>query len=89
MTEWEYRKLEQKDEILLKKILNCSSQVSYEMSNLDLGLMPIRFIILLRRIIYLQQFIMQKHENTLLFKFFEAQLKNQTKNDWVAQQLKI
>ena len=88
VTEWEYRKLEQTDEILLKKILNCSNQVSYEMTYLVLGLMPIRFIILLRRIIYLQQILKQKHRNTLLFKFFDAQLENQTKNDWVTQTVK-
>ena len=74
VTEWEYRNLEQSDDILLKKTLNCSDQVSFEMLYLDLGLIPIRFIILLKRKIYLQQIIKQKHEKTLLFQFVEAQL---------------
>ena len=88
MKETDYRKLEQTDEILLKKILKCSNQVAFEMLYLDLGIMPIRHIIMLRRITYFQQILHQRVEYTLLYQFFEAQLKNPTTNDWVTQVLR-
>ena len=51
---------------------------------LELGLMPIRFIIMLRRIIYLQHILKQKQEKTLLYRFFKAQIENPNKSDWVS-----
>ena len=54
ITELQYRKLEQIDEMLLKKIFNFSSQIRIKVLYLELGLMLIRFIILLRRVIFLQ-----------------------------------
>ena len=86
--EVEYRKLESTDEILLKKILNCSSQIPHEVLYLELGLMPARFIILLRRILYLQHILKQRNKETLLYRFFKAQMENPTKNDWVTGVLK-
>ena len=50
--------------------------------------MPIRFIIILRRRIDLQQILKQNQANTLLYKFFNAQLQNPSKNDWVTQAVK-
>ena len=67
VTEWELRKLEQTDEKLLRKILNCSSQVTIEMLSMELGLLPVRFIIKLRRIIYLQHLLKQKKTNSLIY----------------------
>ena len=88
VTEWEYRKLEETDEILLKKIFNCSSEINPEMLYLELGLMPIRFIIMLRRLIYLQHILKQNPEQTLLYNFFRAQIENPSKNDWVSSVVK-
>ena len=88
INESEYRKLEQTDEMLLKKILNCSSQTNLELLYLELGLMPVRFIILLRRLMYLQHILKQKHEKTLLYRFFIAQMEDSTNNDWVTGVIK-
>ena len=63
VTEAELRKLEQTDEKLLCKILNCSSQVTNEMLYLELGILPIRFIIKLRRLLYFQHILQQKSNN--------------------------
>ena len=52
------------------------------MLHLKLGLMTIRFNIMLRRIVYLQHILKQKHKRTLLFRFFKAQITN--KNYWVS-----
>ena len=70
LTEWEYRKLEQTDEMLMTKILNCSSHIHIEVLYLELGLMPIRFIILLRRVMYLHHILKQQKDQTLLYTFF-------------------
>ena len=79
ISELEYRKLEQTDEMLLKEILKCSSQIQLKVLYLELGLMPIRFIILMRGVIYLQHILKQQKEQTLFYKFFKAQLNNPTK----------
>ena len=39
---------------------------------------------MLRRIVYLQHILKQKSEETLLYRFFKAQLENPTKSDWVS-----
>ena len=51
---------------------------------LELGLIPIRFIIMLRKLIYLQHILKQKTEQTLLYRFFKAQFDNPTNDDWVS-----
>ena len=50
--------------------------------------MPIRFIILLRRLTYLQHILKQEQRNTLIFQFFKAQLENPKQNDWVTNVMK-
>ena len=62
LTEWDLRKLEQTDENLLRHILNCSSQVTSDVLSLELGLLPVRFIIKLRRITYLHHIMNQRNE---------------------------
>ena len=85
ITELEYRKLDQIYEILLHKIFACSSPVTSETLSLELGLLPVRFIIKLRRVIYLQHIMKQRNSNSLLFSFLEAQRKFPKKNDWFSQ----
>jgi hypothetical protein len=84
LTEWELRKLERADEKLLRNILNCSSQVSSEILSLELGLLPVRFIIKLRRILYLEHILKQRNKNSLLYNFFIAQMQDPKTNDWVS-----
>ena len=69
--------------VLMKKILDCSSQIQIEVLYLELGLMPIRFIILLRRVVYLHHILKQQKDQTLLYRFFKAQMKNPIKKYWV------
>ena len=54
---------------------------------LKLGVMPIRYILVLKRLVYLQEILKQKHENTLLYRFFKAQLDNPKQGDWTTQVL--
>ena len=65
LTEWDLRKLEQTDENLLRHILNCSSQVTSDVLSLKLGLLPVRFIIKLRRITYLHQIMNQRNKKKI------------------------
>ena len=88
LKESELRKLEKCDENLLRKILKCSNQVPHEILYLELGLIPIRYIIILRRTAYLQEVLKQSNKKSVIFRFFMAQLENPTKNDWVTQVLK-
>ena len=51
---------------------------------LDLGVLPVRFLIKTRRILYLEQIL----KNSLIYRFFIAQMTEPTKNDWATQVLK-
>ena len=66
VTESELRKLEQIDEKLMCKILDCSSQVTHEMLYLELGLLPIRFMIKLRRLTYFQHILQQQKKKIIV-----------------------
>ena len=84
VTESDMRKLEQTDELMLRNIFDCSSQVTCEILYLELGLLPARYIIKLRRIIYFQHILKQRRKNTLLYQFLIAQIEEPKKNDWVS-----
>ena len=84
ITQAEYEQLESADQILIKNIFQCSSSVPTEIQFLELGIWPIRFIIMKRRCLYLHH-ILQQSENSLLFRFFYAQLKYPQHGDWVSQ----
>ena len=85
LTEWDVRKLEQTDETFLRHILNCSSQVTSEVLSLELGLLPARFIIKIRRLTYLHQIMNQRNKNSLIFQFLMAQMNEPKKNYWGTQ----
>ena len=88
ITENEYRQLERTDETLIREIFNCSSQVTHEMLYLELGVLPIRFLIKMRRILYLEQILKQRIQNSLIYRFFIAQMTEPTNNDWATQVMK-
>jgi hypothetical protein len=48
---------------------------------LELACLPIRFILMSRRILFLQT-ILQECEQSLMYRFFQAQLNKPTKGDW-------
>jgi hypothetical protein len=69
------------DEILLRRILECPESTPKEMLYLELTCLPIRFILMSRRIMFLQC-ILQESESSLIQRFFHAQFNNPTKGDW-------
>ena len=56
------------------------------MMYLELGCVPLRFLIKNRRILFLQ-YILQQDKESLILKFFNAQNQNPLKGDWVLQVL--
>ena len=87
VTEADLRKLERIDEMLWSNILECSSSVPGDLIYLELGLLRIRDIIITRRIMFLHH-IMHQEKESLLFRFFIAQVKSPSHNDWVSQVLR-
>ena len=83
LKETEIRILEQIDETLLRKLLSAHSKTPLEALYLELGCLPLRFIIKARRINYLHYLVNLK-DDELLAKFFDAQLKFPVKGDWIS-----
>ena len=78
----EVEQLEQVDQILLRKILNAHSKTTIESLYLELGCLPIRYIIMARRLNYLH-YLVNLPEDELLSNFFLAQVKTPKKGDWI------
>ena len=68
--------------MLLRKILNAPKSTPKEMLYLELGCIPFRNVIQQRRLSFLY-YILQEDPKSLVYRFFETQRKNRTKNDWV------
>ena len=78
------KELEEVDKLLLQRILQVPGSTPTEALYLELGCYPIRYTIMGRRIMYLHE-ILNRSEDGMLYRFFEAQLKNPVKNDWTEQ----
>ena len=78
----EIRSLEQTDEILLSKLTGSEANTSNAFKYLELGIMPLRFEIMKRKILYLQ-YILKQEKTSMIYKVFEATVENPVKNDFV------
>ena len=78
------RSLEQVDEMLLSRILNCAGNTSNAMKYLELGVYPIRFEIYRRTILFLQ-YILKEDESSMIYKVLQATINDPTKNYFVAK----
>ena len=86
LTEANLSDLERVDESLLRMILETGAKTPIAMLYLELGIQPIRFIIMSRRVMYLHYLLSSK--GTLLLKFFMAQVENPCKGDWAGTVIK-
>ena len=86
ITQHEYEQLEKVDEMWMQNIMECSSSVPKDLLYFELALLPIRFIIQTRRLLYFHHILQQKRDS-LLHRFFMAQLTHPTARDWVSQVL--
>ena len=82
LTHGNIRSLEQIDEKLLSRILESEANTSNAMKYMELGLYPIRFEIMKRKIIFLQ-YILKQDKESIMFKVFKATCENPIKNDFV------
>ena len=76
------RSLEQIDEALLSKILECNGNTSNAMKYLELGVYPIRYELRKRKILYLQ-YILKQEKSSMMYQVLKATCDNPTKNDFV------
>ena len=74
--------LESVDETLLRKIFSAHSKTPIETLYLESGNIPIRFILMSRRLNFLK-YMLNEDEDSLLRSFLEAQLDTPVKGDWV------
>ena len=82
LTEKETRDLEKVDEELIRKILQAHSKTALELLYLELGLIPVRFVIQQKRIGYLH-YLLQQEEDSLLGGYLDAQVRYPVRGDWV------
>ena len=82
ITETEIRKLEKTDEMLLSKILGCEANTSNAFKYLELGVYPVRYEIMKRKILFLH-YILQQEKSSMIYKVLQATRDNPTKNDFV------
>ena len=76
--------LEIVDQSLIRRILEAPCSTPTASLYLEMGCLPIRYIIKTRRIMYLH-YILNQEENSLLVKFFQAQKDDPVKGDWTNQ----
>ena len=82
LTTKEITELEMVDDLLLRRILAAHSKTPKELLYLETGNIPVRYILMARRINFLH-YILNENEDSLLHNFFEAQLKSPVKGDWM------
>ena len=83
LTEKNLADLEAVDEQLLRNILSAHAKTPKELLYLETGSLPVRYVIMSRRITFLH-YILCENDDTLLRNFFEAQCAHPIKGDWVS-----
>ena len=84
MKENEYRLIESYEERLLVEAMQTGSKCPRAVLYLDLGLCPARFVVKKYKLNFLH-YILNQHEESLLFRFFIAQVESPSKGDWVSE----
>ena len=74
--------LEKEDESLMRKVLGCPSKTPIHLMFLELGWLPLRFIIQSRRLNFLKCILNQK-ETSLVKQVFNEQKSHPKRGDWV------
>ena len=82
LTDKDIRGLEQSDEILLSKILDSEANSSNTFKYLELGIAPLRFEIMKRKILFLQ-YILKQDKSSMVYQVFQSTCENPVKNDLV------
>ena len=87
ITKAEIELLESVDVKYLRNLLKAPRSTPRELLYLELGCIPLRELIIKRRILFLH-YIMNEDENSMILKFFKTQLKTRRPKDWISSILK-
>ena len=82
MKDRQLEQLERVDEECLRKILGCPSKTPKELLYLETGTIPVRYIIMGRRLNYLW-YLLNEEEDALIRRFLQAQIDSPIKGDWI------
>ena len=81
VTKGDIEDLEKVDREFLKGVMNAPKSTPTESLYLELGIIPIKYIIMARRLNFLQ-YITKKNKDSLIFKFFNLQWIKPETGDW-------
>ena len=84
LTTADIKELEHIDNVLHRRILETPVSTPISILHLELGTLPIKYLIKRRRLLYLQ-YILKQDKDSLMYKVFEAQSRNPQKGNWVLQ----
>ena len=84
MTQKNLEDLEMMDKNLIRNILDTPSKTPIPALYLELGCIPIKYLIIYKRLMYLHH-IVNLEDSHLVKQVFSAQLKNPSKGDWCLQ----
>ena len=82
LTKKEISELESVDEMSLRNVLSAHSKTPTETLYLESGNIPVRFILMSRRLNFLH-YILNEDKDSLLRTFFTAQRESPVRGDWV------
>ena len=82
MKKEEISMLQEIDEYLVRKILKLHSKIPKDTLYLETGILPIKYIMMSRRLNYWHHIITRK-ENELIYRVYQAQKRVPIKDDWV------
>ena len=68
--------------MLLTRILDCDSRSSNPLKYLELGVVPIRFQIMRRKLGFLQ-YLLNQEKDSMIYNVLKATVENPVKNDFV------
>ena len=84
LTKKQVSKLEKVDEMFFRNLFSLAKSAPKEGMFIECGKMPIRFVIIMRRIMFYWS-VLHRDENELLHKFLTAQQLSTSKTDWMQQ----
>ena len=80
--------IEKSEEASLRDLVKTQCSAPRHILYLELGIVPARFVIKQRKVMYLKHILMQD-ESSLLKKVVNAQIKSPSKGDWISDIIKI
>ena len=84
VTEKDIKELNKVDKVFLQKLMQVPKSVPGESLYLEMGILPIKSILITRRMRYLK-YLLQRNPNSMLSKFFHTQWKKESPGDWTQQ----